>query len=442
MRKFCAILVALIAAGAAWAAYDMRNQPTAAMDGWKIEAETDRPEAVYRSGESVEFHIRLLKDGKPVSGQKLLWNAHGDHGLGASGELTSAAEPVTLRITPRGPGFTLLKVDFRITLDKKIYARAGAMTDPESIRPGASEPADFDAFWKSQKQAVRSEPMVPEVVPLEVEEPYRGRFEVFDVTVNTPGTNPVRAYLTRPVGEPGRKFPAMITWHAAGVRSAIRQYRFAGMGLLVLDVNAHGIDNGGRHEDYVRLYQTTMKDYRFEHAESRNDIYFNGMYRRLIRALDYLKTRPDWDGRTLIVYGGSQGGAQALVAGGLDSDVTAVIAHEPALCDHGAPFAGRTPGWPKFIQQKAGKPVDPAVAQAVLYYDSAFFAARIRRADCLLLTGFIDTTCVPSSVYAAFNSIPSASKRIVNFPQAIHGSYPEFDQVTDEFLARLLKHKE
>ena len=313
------------------------------------------------------------------------------------------------------------------------------MTDPETVRPGFAEPADFDAFWEEQKRAVRAGAIAPREVPLEVEEPYRGRFELFDVTVATPGTKPVRAYLTRPAGEPGRKFPAMVTWHAAGVRSAMPQYRFAGMGLLVLDVNAHGIGNGGSHEEYVRLYRTTMKDYRFEGADDREKIYFNGMYRRLIRALDYLKARPDWDGRTLIVYGGSQGGAQALAAAGLDPAVTAVIAHEPAMCDHGAPLAGRTAGWPRFIRMKGGKPADPVVARAVAYYDSAFFAARIRRAECLVLTGFIDTTCVPSSVYAAFNSIPSASKRIVNFPQAIHGSYPEFDRVTDEFLAGLLR---
>ena len=439
MRRLCAILAILCPACGLFAAYDMRNQPTAALDGWKIEAEAARPDAVCRSGETVEFRVRLLKDGRPAPGRKLVWSIHGDYARGAKGECVSAAEPVTLRFTPRGPGFTWLKVDCPLEAGRKIYARAGVMTDPETVRPGFAEPADFDAFWEEQKRAVRAGAIAPREVPLEVEEPYRGRFELFDVTVATPGTKPVRAYLTRPAGEPGRKFPAMVTWHAAGVRSAMPQYRFAGMGLLVLDVNAHGIGNGGSHEEYVRLYRTTMKDYRFEGADDREKIYFNGMYRRLIRALDYLQARPDWDGRTLIVYGGSQGGAQALAAAGLDPAVTAVIAHEPAMCDHGAPLAGRTAGWPRFIRMKGGKPADPAVARAVAYYDSAFFAARIRRAECLVLTGFIDTTCVPSSVYAAFNSIPSASKRIVNFPQAIHGSYPEFDRVTDEFLAGLLR---
>jgi len=338
MRKLCAILAILCPACGLFAAYDMRNQPTAALDGWKIEAEAARPDAVCRSGETVEFRVRLLKDGRPAPGRKLVWSIHGDYARGAKGECVSAAEPVTLRFTPRGPGFTWLKVDCPLEAGRKIYARAGVMTDPETVRPGFAEPADFDAFWEEQKRAVRAGAMAPREVPLEVEEPYRGRFELFDVTVATPGTKPVRAYLTRPAGEPGRKFPAMVTWHAAGVRSAMPQYRFAGMGLLVLDVNAHGIGNGGSHEEYVRLYRTTMKDYRFEGADDREKIYFNGMYRRLIRALDYLKSRPDWDGRTLIVYGGSQGGAQALAAAGLDPAVTAVIV-EPSAYPVSAPTA-------------------------------------------------------------------------------------------------------
>ena len=50
MRRLCAILAILCPACGLFAAYDMRNQPTAALDGWKIEAEAVRPDAVCRSG--------------------------------------------------------------------------------------------------------------------------------------------------------------------------------------------------------------------------------------------------------------------------------------------------------------------------------------------------------------------------------------------------------
>ena len=47
------------------------------------------------------------------------------------------------------------------------------------------------------------------------------------------------------------------------------------------------------------------------------------------RAVEYLSERPDWDGRTIVVTGGSQGGLQALVAAGLD----------------GHPYFGRDHDW-------------------------------------------------------------------------------------------------
>ena len=55
MRRLCAILAILCPACGLFAAYDMRNQPTAALDGWKIEAEAARPDAVCRSVEDEDL---------------------------------------------------------------------------------------------------------------------------------------------------------------------------------------------------------------------------------------------------------------------------------------------------------------------------------------------------------------------------------------------------
>lgn len=46
------------------------------------------------------------------------------------------------------------------------------------------------------------------------------------------------------------------------------------------------------------------------------------MYLRVLRALDYVKTLPEWDGKNLIVIGSSQCGAQAIVAAALDPQVS------------------------------------------------------------------------------------------------------------------------
>jgi len=43
---------------------------------------------------------------------------------------------------------------------------------------------------------------------------------------------------------------------------------------------------------------------------SRKTCYFLDMYLRDAQVIDYIKTRPDWDGKTLVVMGTRMGGQQ------------------------------------------------------------------------------------------------------------------------------------
>ncbi len=108
---------------------------------------------------------------------------------------------------------------------------------------------------------------------------------------------------------------------------------------------------------------------------------------------------------------------------GLDPDVVLICARVPAMCDHGGILAGRESGWPRLVQLKNGKPVDPEIARTAAYYDCAFFARRIK-AEAYLTVGLIDRTCCPCSVYAAFNAIPG-KKHIYVMPDKAHvGTIP------------------
>ena len=145
-----------------------------------------------------------------------------------------------------------------------------------------------------------------------------------------------------------------------------------------------------------------LKGYPTRGRESRDTIYFHDMFLRLVRAIDFLTAQPEWDGRTVVVKGSSQGGYQSIVAAGLDSRVTFFAPGVPAGCDHTGFKAGRINGWPKFI--RTGLPSTPGVFEAVRYYDAVNFATRTKAAA-FFTVGFIDGTCPPSSVYAAFNVI-------------------------------------
>lgn len=143
-----------------------------------------------------------------------------------------------------------------------------------------------------------------------------------------------------------------------------------------------------------------------------------------MRAVDYLCSLPEFDGRHVGVYGGSQGGALSIVTAALSPEVDFLVAFYPAMCDMGGFYHGRTGGWPKFFQKDADKvEVEPAVMlQTLAYYDVVNFA-RLLRVPGFYSWGYKDNTCPPTSVWAAVNSI-RAPKTVRITPASAHWSFP------------------
>ena len=190
-----------------------------------------------------------------------------------------------------------------------------------------------------------------------------------------------------------------------------------------MDMNAHGIPNGKPAQFYKDLADGALKDYRFEGLNDREKCYFLGMFLRLVRAIDFLTSQPEWNGKDVIVFGSSQGGFQAFAAAGIDERVTAFCAGVPAGCDHTGVVVKRVNGWPKFIQSLPVIEPDPKVLETVRYFDNVNFAAHTKAKRCIVTVGFIDTTCPPTSVYAAYNALP-IKKEIFNDVKSGHANSP------------------
>jgi cephalosporin-C deacetylase-like acetyl esterase len=313
-----------------------------------------------------------------------------------------------------------------------MAAVAGAGIDPLEIGPSLPVPDDFDAFWSAQKQKLATVPVNPRLTA--VKSP-QADVECFDLQADCVGA-PVSGYFARPLGAKPKSLPIILTVHGAGVRNSSLggAADWAHRGFLALDLNAHGIPNGKPEQFYTDLANGQLKDYRSLGRESRDTVYFLGMFLRLVRAIDFLTMQPEWDGGALVVHGSSQGGAQSIVAAGLDARVTFFAAGVPALCDHTGAAVGRISGWPKLVPQGPdGKP-DPNVLEAARYYDAMNFATRTKAAG-ILTVGFIDTTCPPTSVYAAFNAL-RAKKEIFNDPSSTHTVSPKAGQAMREAIRR------
>lgn len=372
-----------------------------------IKTATDHKDALYKVGETATFTIEVTEKERPLAEGKVVCVFSKDGVQPQPPQSVNVKDGRATIISKLDePGFLSLRVTYAGTT-----ALAAAGYDPLELKPSMPVPEDFDAFWAAQKAELAKVPMKSTLTP--VQSPTKA-VDAFDLQVECLG-KPVSGYLGKPKGAKPKSLPAILHVHGAGVGSSnLGSVWWAANegGMLSLDINAHGLPNGKPKEFYDALAAGELKDYRAVGSKNREECYFKGMFLRLIRAIDFLTAQPEWDGRTLIVYGSSQGGFQAFAAAGLDERVSFFCAGVPAGCDHTGSQAGRISGWPKLVPLDSdGKP-DAAALQSARYFDCVNFATRAKCRGAAVTVGFIDTTCPPTSVYAACNAL--------TIPKSIH----------------------
>jgi cephalosporin-C deacetylase-like acetyl esterase len=278
----------------------------------------------------------------------------------------------------------------------------GAAIAPTRLESAVARPADFDAFWDTKLNALSEIPIHPELASIQSAKP---GVELYAVKLDSLGSH-VQGYLAKPARE--GKFPALVIFQYAGVyalQPATVTDR-AAAGWLAFDVDSHDLPPN----------QATgvSTDYRSIGNASRETSYFLKMYLRDARAIDYIRGRPDWDGKTIVFMGTSMGGQQSLVTAGLRSGITAVIVNEPSGADSNGDLHGRKAGYPNWDS------TNTEVMKTALYFDTLNFASRIK-APVLAGIGFIDTIAPPTGIWAALNQIPGP-KEVIGMVESDHNN--------------------
>ncbi|MBV8731115.1 MAG: acetylxylan esterase [Acidobacteriia bacterium] len=322
-----------------------------------------------------------------------------------TGILDLSSGTATIEITVNEPAMLYVEVnpEGAVAPPSKAYATLGAAIAPHRFEPAVPRPADFDAFWESKLKALREIPVNPQLTPVDSSVP---GVELSMVKLDSLGSH-VQGYLAKPQRE--GKFPALVIYQYAGIYALQPETvtTRAAEGWLAFDVDSHDMapnQSTGPPTNYQQVGNT-----------DRETSYFLKMYLRDTRAIDYIATRPDWDGKTIVVMGTSMGGQQSLVTARLNSDkVTALIVNEPAGADSNGNLHGRRAGYPNWDSK------DPRVMQTALYFDTVNFATRIQ-APSLVAVGFIDTIAPPAGIWTAVNQIP-APKEVVAMVESDHNN--------------------
>lgn len=269
-----------------------------------------------------------------------------------------------------------------------LYA-VGAAVAPLQIPMDTPRPADFDAFWNGKLAEQAKIPINPVLTPATSDVP---GVELSIFNLDALGSH-AHGYVAKPAKD--GKFPALIQLQYAGVYAlnARMDEQRAAAGWLVINVDSHDKQPNDPSGGIPRAYQAIGNT-------DREKSYFLDMYLRDSRALDYLLTRADWDGKTVVLTGGSMGGQQSLVLAGLRPEkVTDVLVCVPAGADTNGDLHGRKAGYPNWPSTNSD------IMRTALYFDPVNFASRIK-APVMAGMGFIDTTAPPGGIWTALNQIP------------------------------------
>jgi cephalosporin-C deacetylase len=375
----------------------------------------DHADGIYQAGQPIHWSVQWKAPTTAPAAIDFVLKRGGltETGKGTQPLVNGAAQ---IDSTLDQPGTMLAVVKAKGADGKEVRALGGAVAGPEQIKPSAPCPEDFESFWQSKINELEAVPPSPN---LEKADSGKDGVDFYKLTMNNIRGSHIHGQLARPTS--GQKFPALLIVQWAGVYPLKHEWVVprAAEGWLVLDIEAHDLPIDEPDEFYKKQSEGLLKDYPAIGNEDRDTSYFLRMYLSCYRAAEYLIHREDWDGKTLVVMGGSQGGLQTLMLAGLHPEkITAACAIVPAGCDMLGPDIGRQAGWPMWYWAVGGKD-STKVRQASRYYDVVNFASRIK-CPVLIGAGLIDETCPPEGIIAAANQIKSP-KELILLPQGQHG---------------------
>ena len=407
-----------------------------ALDKAWLKGTTNKAPIYYKPGETMVFTVEPQDmDGELPEGEYFLrWERTGDDGITDKGKEPFTGKPFVYKTSIATPGFVRLyaevvdskgkpftkKPEESKKSKKSVFFDGGAAADIDSLKQAVPEPADFDAFWANEKAKLAKVPFNAKLVDVPCQSP---DVNLYAVSVDCTGGAPVTGYLSVPKAvKDGRKYGIHVSTHGYGIR---KQYppREPSPETILFDINAHGMllrEFGATDEYYETLGEKTGSNgysYGFDPKQNSDPetAYFRGMILRLIRAIQYAKSLPGWDGKALSVSGGSQGGAFAIWGAGCGEGVTFASSSITGFCDMGAELVGRLRGpWPRIQYVKP-----------LSYFDPVNFAKRIP-ATCRVeipRAGLGDYTCQPSGLAILWNNL-KCPKSIVWMQGSEHGYVP------------------
>lgn len=305
------------------------------------------------------------------------------------------------------------------------------LNELEAYRPERTEAPDFDVFWAQTLAEARAYQLNASFVPIET--PLK-LVEVFDVTFNGYGGQPIKGWLSLPKTRSG-PLPCVVEYIGYGGGRGLPidwvLWSTAGYAHLVMDTRGQGStwrpgdtpdiepsDSNPQHPGFMTRGILNPETY-----------YYRRVFTDAVRAVDAACSHPAVDANRIAITGGSQGGGISLAVAGLDERVKVAMPDVPFLCHYkvATEKAERDPYLEILRYLKVHRGKDEAVFKTLSYFDGVNFATRAH-SKALFSVGLMDDICPPRTVYAAYNHY-AGDKEIRIWPYNNHEGGESFQMV-------------
>ena len=296
---------------------------------------------------------------------------------------------------------------------------------PEKIISPVDSKPDFDEFWKNTLNELSK--VEPEYKMTLLKERSTGARDIYHVEMMSFGNVKIEGFYAKPKA-PG-KYPAIAFYMGYGSEPWYPDTNGEpGFASFVLSVRGQGIQKA----------TSTYGDWIVWGLDSKENYYYRGAFMDLVRAIDFLCSRPEVDSEKIVAEGGSQGGAFTLAACALDHRIKAAAPTVPFLSDY--PDYFRIVNWPKssfdaYMAANPGRKWED-VYDILTYFDIKNLAPWIE-CPVFMAAGLQDETCPPHTNFASYNQIKSEKQYAIYHDQG-HGTPAIWNELHMNFFKEKL----
>jgi cephalosporin-C deacetylase-like acetyl esterase len=388
---------------------------------------------IFLSPNPIAIQVKVENNNRwPVSGTLLIKLTTDDYQPVSYDSVCIALNPEQSAVLP----FTLNNPDagfYRYTISlvengkTACEKKFNAGYEPEKIVSPVDAKDDFKSFWKNNLAELSK--IAPDYKLALVPAFSEGDYNIYLVEMRSLDNETIRGYYGAPKQE-GR-FPVVVEYMGYGSKPYPPTQVFDGFAYFVLSVRGQALNEPENR--FGKWITFGLQD--------KNHYYYRGAFCDVVRAIDFVCSRPEIDVEKIAVRGGSQGGALSFVAAALDKRVKAAAPNIPFLSDYRDYFA--ITNWPEsdfeeYLQQHPASNWE-AIYDVLTYFDIKNLAPMI---ECPVLMGIgvQDDVCPPHINFAAYNQV-SSEKQWMAFPDCGHSVGKAFYDAQALFFKKHLKIK-